>query len=77
MKVACTLVLLHEHLTNTFGAGGFEFDADYRHGSVWCGNGEIVRWNTEIEVFEWDDTALAQCTLVVDKARAEEHTSKR
>ena len=58
------------YLRNTFNDK--EVDADFRNSSVWMGDWEVVKWDTELEGFRWLDDGISHTGLDIQRAEAEE-----
>ena len=75
-KSNAKIYLMTEFLTKN--AIEHEFEADFKHASVWVDDiGELVSWNV-VEEFEWDNDVLTKAGITsLDKAKAEEHTKRK
>ena len=58
-----------EHLRSTFVQT--DVDADFKNGSVWLGDHEVVKWDMDTESFSWLEDGVQKCGVVIDRTEAE------
>ena len=54
-----------------------DVDPDFKRSSVWIGDGEVVKWDPQADMFKWEEETLTEAGIEIDRAEAEKFASTR
>ena len=74
-RINANIYLMTEFLRNKLPS--LIFDPDYKHASVWCNEGELVRWDLEDESFSWEEEVIQKADLTFDRDQAVAYTARK